>query len=136
MYYGTLYGDICDGLNPLGDLYKGDVNALSHEITREQGCIIIPESTLTKAPSAELRPDQKDQDTLPPYPILDALLKAHVEDFEGEAALIKQGFEAETIRWVLKHVRLSEYKRRQAAPIISCSPVAFGTGRRVPIVRQ
>ncbi len=134
--YGTLYGDMCGGLNPLGDVYKGDVYALAHEINREKGCMVIPESILTKAPSAELRPDQKDQDTLPPYPILDALLKAHLEDFEGEAALIKRGFEPETVRWVLRQVRLSEYKRKKAAPVIRCSPVAFGTGRRMPIVRQ
>jgi NAD+ synthase (glutamine-hydrolysing) len=97
---------------------------------------IIPESTITKAPSAELRPDQKDQDTLPPYPVLDGILKGIVEKRESIEELVAQGFDRETVAWVCKAISGSEYKRRQAAPGLKVTPKAFGIGRKFPIAAK
>ncbi len=131
--YCTLYGDMCGGLNPLGDLYKTDVYALANAIN-EKG-ILIPQSIIEKAPSAELRPGQKDIDSLPPYPLLDSILKALLESHQSIEDLIHEGFDSSTIRWVAQQVNQSEYKRKQAAPILRCQEIAFGMGRRMPIIR-
>lgn len=128
--YCTLYGDMCGGLAAISDLYKGEVYALSHWLNREHER--IPASTLTKPPSAELKPNQLDQDTLPPYDVLDTILRAYVDerkpvsDIAGDPALIRR---------IARMVHLSEYKRRQAAPGLKVSPQAFGEGRRYPLAQ-
>jgi NAD+ synthase (glutamine-hydrolysing) len=138
MGYGTLYGDMCGGLNPIGDLYKQEVYALAHHINRNylaQGKKPpIPESTLTKEPSAELSPGQKDSDSLPPYPILDPILKALIEDNLTPETIERMGFEKKTIEWAMQKIRQTEYKRYQSPPILRCRPKAFGIGRRIPLV--
>lgn len=130
--YGTLYGDMCGGLSVLGDVYKTQVYELANHINREK--IIIPVNSITKPPSAELRPGQKDSDSLPEYEILDKILFGYIEERQGPDALIKRGFEPEMVRRVLKLVNTSEYKRHQSPPILRVSPKAFGVGRRMPIV--
>ena len=130
--YGTLYGDMAGGLGVLGDLYKQQIYALSRYINREKE--IIPNNILEKAPSAELRPGQKDSDSLPPYPILDAILYQYIERRQGPAEIIAMGYEDALIKRILKMVNNNEYKRNQFCPIIRVSPKAFGVGRRVPIV--
>jgi NAD+ synthase/NAD+ synthase (glutamine-hydrolysing) len=96
----------------------------------------IPEAILTKAPSAELRPDQTDQDSLPPYELLDQILELHVEQCQSAEEIIEQGFDEATVRRVLRLVRMAEFKRKQAAPVLKVTSRAFGTGWRMPIVRQ
>ena len=96
----------------------------------------IPESILTKAPSAELRPDQKDQDSLPPYDLLDQILELHIEQCQSAEDIIAGGYDRDTVRRVLKLVRIAEFKRKQAAPVLKVTSRAFGTGWRMPIVRQ
>ena len=130
--YGTLYGDMAGGLGVLGDCYKMQVYALANFINREKE--IIPLNILTKAPSAELRPDQKDSDSLPPYEILDAILYQYIERVQGPNEIKTQGFDAALVDRVLRMVNINEYKRNQFCPIIRVSPKAFGVGRRVPIV--
>lgn len=130
--YGTLYGDMAGGLGILGDCYKMQVYELAKYINREKE--IIPLSIITKAPSAELKPDQKDIDSLPPYEILDQLLYQYIERVQGPDEIKSQGFDAELVDRVLKMVNRNEYKRNQFCPIIRVSPKAFGTGRRLPIV--
>jgi NAD+ synthase (glutamine-hydrolysing) len=130
--YGTLYGDMCGGLSVIGDVYKTEVYELCHYINRNG--IIIPEAILKKAPSAELRPGQKDSDSLPEYHILDPLLFQYIEKRKGPAELIKAGFEEALVKRVLKMVNINEYKRFQTPPILRVSPKAFGMGRRMPIV--
>jgi NAD+ synthase (glutamine-hydrolysing) len=134
--YCTLYGDMCGALGPLGDVLKTRVYELAREINRS-GNRIIPESTLTKAPSAELRPDQKDQDSLPPYDELDAVLVEYLERqcsiVEIESRRVASGKDASWVRDVLRRVERNEFKRRQAAPVLRVSPKAFGLGRRVPV---
>lgn len=129
--YGTLYGDMNGGLAVLGDVYKTQVYALAHYINREKE--IIPLHTITKPPSAELRPDQKDSDSLPDYNILDQILFHHIELQKGAAEIIREGFDATTVAKVLRLVSLNEYKRKQAAPVLRVSSKAFGAGRRMPI---
>lgn len=114
--YCTLYGDTCGGLAVISDLYKGEVYKVSYWINEHFGKAIIPESTLTKAPSAELHPGQKDQDSLPPYEVLDEILKLHVDDGLGAEAIVAKGFDVETVRRVLKLVKNSAYKRLQMPP--------------------
>jgi len=129
--YCTLYGDMNGGLSVISDLPKTMVYKLAAYINREKE--IIPASTISKAPSAELRPDQKDQDSLPPYDILDAILDMLVEQGKSTAEITAAGFDAKTVSWVAAAVRRSEYKRRQAAPGLKVTPKAFGSGRRFPL---
>ena len=130
--YGTLYGDMAGGLSVLGDVYKVQVYALARFINRHQE--IIPQSVIAKAPSAELRPDQKDSDSLPPYEILDQVLYEYIERRKGPAEIMAVGLDAALVKRVLKMVNANEYKRNQFCPIIRVSCKAFGVGRRVPIV--
>lgn len=130
--YGTLYGDMAGGLGVLGDCYKLQVYALARYINRNGA--IIPENIIHKAPSAELRPDQKDSDSLPDYEILDRILYQYIEKRSGPAEIKEQGFDAAVVDKTLKLVNTNEYKRNQFCPIIRVSPKAFGIGRRVPIV--
>lgn len=130
--YGTLYGDMAGGLGVLGDCYKLQVYALAKYINRNGE--IIPENIITKAPSAELRPNQKDSDSLPDYTILDKILYQYIERRQGPAEIKAQGFDAALVDRTLKMVNNNEYKRNQFCPIIRVSPKAFGVGRRVPIV--
>jgi NAD+ synthase (glutamine-hydrolysing) len=130
--YGTLYGDMAGGLGVLGDCYKQQVYALAKYINQEVE--IIPDNIITKAPSAELRPGQKDSDSLPDYSILDSILYQYIERRQGPKEIKAQGFDAALVDRVLKLVNVNEYKRNQFCPIIRISPKAFGVGRRVPIV--
>ena len=130
--YGTLYGDMAGGLSVLGDVYKMQVYALARYINRNEE--IIPVNIIDKAPSAELRPDQKDSDSLPDYAILDKLLYQYIERRQGPREIIAQGFDAALVTRTLKMVNNNEYKRNQFCPIIRVSSKAFGVGRRVPIV--
>jgi NAD+ synthase (glutamine-hydrolysing) len=130
--YGTLYGDMAGGLGVLGDCYKQQIYALAKYINRNKE--IIPNHILTKAPSAELRPGQKDSDSLPDYSILDKILYQYIERRQGPNEIKAQGFEAALVDRVLRLVNINEYKRNQFCPIIRISPKAFGVGRRVPIV--
>ena len=130
--YGTLYGDMAGGLAVLGDCYKLQVYELAKYINRHQE--IIPAHILTKAPSAELRPGQKDSDSLPDYDVLDKLLYQYIELSKGPEEIKAAGFNALLVDRVLKMVNMNEYKRNQFCPIIRISPKAFGVGRRVPIV--
>lgn len=130
--YGTLYGDMAGGLGVLGDLYKVQVYALARYINRNQA--IIPLNILEKAPSAELRPGQKDSDSLPDYPVLDAILYQYIEQRKGPRELIEMGFNAALVNRILRLVNMNEYKRNQFCPIIRVSSKAFGVGRRMPIV--
>jgi len=132
--YGTLYGDMAGGLGVLGDCYKMQVYALAQYINRDQE--IIPNHIITKAPSAELRPDQKDSDSLPAYEILDQILYQYIEKRADPSAIKALGFDATLVDRTLKMVNTNEYKRNQFCPIIRISPKAFGVGRRVPIVAK
>ncbi len=134
MGYCTLYGDMCGGLAVISDLLKTQVYELARHANRNGA--VIPEAVFTKAPSAELRPDQKDQDSLPPYKTLDGILRRHLEKNKTAAEIISEGFDAETVGWVLKTLDLSEYKRRQMAPGLKVTPKAFGVGRRIPIAQK
>ena len=132
--YGTLYGDMAGGLSVIGDLYKTQVYALARYINNAQE--IIPENILIKAPSAELRPNQKDSDSLPEYDVLDKLLYFYIERRKGPAEIIDMGFDEALVRKTLRMVNLNEYKRNQFCPIIRVSTKAFGVGRRLPIVAK
>jgi NAD+ synthase/NAD+ synthase (glutamine-hydrolysing) len=131
--YCTLYGDMNGGLAVIADLPKMMVYRVSRY--RNQRKADIPESTLTKAPSAELRPDQTDQDSLPPYEVLDRILELHIEGCRSAEEIIAQGYEEDTVRKVLRLVRNAEFKRKQAAPVLKVTSRAFGTGWRMPIAR-
>lgn len=130
--YGTLYGDMCGGLSVIGDVYKTQVYALCHYLNSKNP--VIPESIIQKAPSAELRPGQKDSDSLPPYEILDAILFALIEERKSTDELIQSGLPESIVKKVHKLLNGSEYKRKQAPPVIRVSSKAFGPGRRMPIV--
>lgn len=130
--YGTLYGDMAGGLAVLGDVYKMQVYALARHINREKE--IIPQNIIDKAPSAELRPGQKDSDSLPDYAILDAILYQYIEQRKGPKEIVEMGFDKDLVGRILKMVNTNEYKRNQFCPIIRVSPKAFGVGRRMPIV--
>jgi len=140
--YCTLYGDMCGALAVIADVFKTDVYKLAHWInshySRRSGrkTEIIPADTITKPPSAELRPDQKDQDSLPEYGILDAILQAYIVENQSKDQIIKLGFPPVIVNDVLNKVVFSEYKRRQAAPGLKVSPRAFGTGRRIPVAQR
>ncbi|WP_217603464.1 NAD+ synthase [Chitinophaga sp. GbtcB8] len=130
--YGTLYGDMAGGLSVLGDVYKMQVYALARYINRDRE--IIPANIIDKAPSAELRPNQKDSDSLPDYSILDRILYQYIERRQGPREIISLGFDTALVDRTLKLVNTNEYKRNQFCPIIRVSSKAFGVGRRVPIV--
>jgi NAD+ synthase (glutamine-hydrolysing) len=132
--YGTLYGDMNGGLAVLGDVYKLDVFKLAHFINRESE--IIPVNTITKPPSAELRPDQKDSDSLPEYHDLDRMLFSYIEMNMSPTEIVAQGFDEATVNRVIRMVNMNEYKRFQAAPILRISSKAFGFGRRMPLVAK
>ncbi len=132
--YCTLYGDMCGGLSVISDVPKTMVYELSRYINRETE--IIPGAILEKEPSAELRPGQKDQDTLPPYVILDAILNFYIEENLSTAEIISRGYDPDTVEWVVQAVNRNEYKRRQAAPGLKVSSKAFGMGRRMPIAAR
>jgi NAD+ synthetase len=132
--YCTLYGDMCGALAVIADVFKTDIYQLARWINREKN--IIPEASLTKPPSAELRPNQTDQDSLPPYETLDRILDAYVVKNLGKEEIIRRGFDAAVVNDVINKVTFSEYKRRQAAPGLKVSPRAFGMGRRIPIAQR
>lgn len=129
--YGTLYGDMCGGISVIGDLYKSEIFELCKYINREQE--IVPENILTKEPSAELRPDQKDSDSLPPYEILDQILYLYIEEMNGPNQIVAKGFDKILVQKILKMVNMNEWKRWQAPPVLRVSKKSFGPGRRVPI---
>jgi NAD+ synthetase len=139
--YCTLYGDMAGGLAVISDVPKTLVYRLARTINgrrapgADRGTPVIPESTLTKAPSAELRPNQTDQDSLPPYDVLDAVLEAHLEQGMDSVALVAAGFPPTVVDDVVRRVRLSEYKRRQMPPGLKITGKAFGPGRRMPIAQ-
>lgn len=133
--YCTLYGDMCGGFAVLSDLLKRDVYAVSRYVNQREGREIIPRSTIEKAPSAELAPNQFDQDTLPPYPILDGILEGLIEREESIRTLSEK-FPPEIVKWVAVRVDRNEFKRRQMAPGIKLSERAFGTGRRMPMAAR
>jgi NAD+ synthase (glutamine-hydrolysing) len=132
--YCTLYGDMCGGLAVISDVFKTQVYALARWINREKE--IIPRRSIDKPPSAELRPDQTDQDSLPPYDLLDAILKGYVEEGLASRDLVARGFDAAVVKDIARKVDLNEYKRKQAAPGLKITPLAFGVGRRIPIVQK
>ncbi len=131
MGYGTLYGDSCGALSVIGDLYKTEVYQLSEWINRERE--IIPWNSIRKAPSAELRPGQKDSDSLPDYALLDTILNLHIEEQLSAEEIVEEGYDAELVGEVLRKVRINEWKRLQFAPQLKVSPMTFGLDRRVPI---
>jgi NAD+ synthase (glutamine-hydrolysing) len=132
--YGTLYGDMCGGLAVLGDVYKTEVYKICEYINRFRE--IIPTNILTKAPSAELRPNQKDTDSLPDYDVLDKILYQYIEKRMGPNDLKALNIEGALVDRILKMVNTSEWKRHQMPPVLRVSPCAFGVGRRMPIVAK
>lgn len=130
--YGTLYGDMCGSLSVLGDVYKTKVFELARFINKEEE--IIPQHTIVKPPSAELRPDQKDSDSLPEYAILDSILQLYIEENLTAKEIIANGFDEEIVKRVLQLTNRNEYKRFQSAPILRVTAKAFGEGRRIPLV--
>jgi len=130
--YGTLYGDLCGGLSVIGDVYKTDVFRLAEYINKDGE--VIPVNTITKPPSAELRPNQKDSDSLPDYGILDEILYQYIELTKDPQDIIDMGFDEKLVRRVLRMVNINEFKRYQTAPVLRVSTKAFGMGRRMPIV--
>jgi NAD+ synthase (glutamine-hydrolysing) len=132
--YCTLYGDMSGGLAVISDVPKTTVYKLAEFMNRDK--IIIPEEIIKKAPSAELRPNQKDEDSLPPYPVLDKILHCYIEEGMSEDEIVGVGFERETVKWVIKTVNRNEYKRKQAAPGLKVTSKAFGMGRRMPVAAK
>jgi NAD+ synthetase len=131
--YCTLYGDMCGGLAVIADVPKTTVYDLARWLNRERR--VIPQNSIDKPPSAELKPNQKDQDDLPEYDTLDAVLTAYIEEHRGAAEIARRGLPADMVRDVIRRIDRNEYKRRQAAPCLKISPKAFGVGRRMPIAR-
>ncbi len=132
--YCTLYGDMAGGLAVISDLPKMKVYQLARHLNRNGER--VPVNTIEKPPSAELRPDQKDEDSLPPYPVLDAILKLYIEERLSSAEIVARGFDEAVVRDIVRKVDLNEYKRKQAAPGLKTTPLAFGVGRRIPIVQK
>ena len=132
--YCTIYGDMNGGLAPIGDVYKTRVFDLARHLNRERER--IPENTIRKPPSAELRPDQKDTDSLPDYPVLDRILKDYLEHDVGPDALLARGEDPAAVARVVELTERNEYKRRQAAPALRVTLKAFGVGRRMPLARR
>jgi NAD+ synthase (glutamine-hydrolysing) len=134
--YCTLYGDMCGGLAVISDVPKMQVYALAEYINQQAGYDLVPRSTIEKAPSAELKPNQKDQDTLPPYPVLDGIINAYVEQRLKSDEIINLGFSEEVVKDVIARIDRNEYKRKQAAPGLKISTTAFGVGWRMPIAQR
>ena len=132
--YCTLYGDMCGGLAVISDVPKTKVFELAHWINRDE--VIIPKATITKPPSAELRPDQKDEDSLPPYEVLDAILERYVVESQSVSEIVTSGFDEATVQRIVRLIDLNEYKRRQAAPGLKVTSKAFGVGRRIPVAQR
>lgn len=132
--YCTIYGDMAGGLAVISDVPKTKIYELARWINRDGE--VIPENTITKPPSAELKPNQTDQDTLPPYDLLDQILELYVEQNMTAVDIIKRGYDAAMVRWIARRVDLNEYKREQAAPGLKVTSRAFGMGRRMPIAQQ
>jgi NAD+ synthase (glutamine-hydrolysing) len=132
--YCTIYGDMCGGLAVISDVPKTMIYRLAHWINRETE--IIPYASISKPPSAELKPDQTDQDTLPPYDLLDEILRLYVEEHLSPEDIAKRGFDPDTVRWIQRRVDMNEYKRRQAAPGLRVTSLAFGMGWRMPIAQR
>jgi NAD+ synthase (glutamine-hydrolysing) len=130
--YGTLYGDLCGGLSVLGDIYKTEVYELARYINKDEE--IIPLNSIVKPPSAELRPNQKDSDSLPDYDTLDPILYQYVEKRQGPQDIIDMGYDPALVKRILRLVNINEFKRYQTAPVLRVSTKAFGMGRRMPIV--
>ena len=140
--YCTLYGDMCGALAVVADVFKTDIYKLARWINSDLASRagrereIIPAASIIKPPSAELRPNQTDQDSLPPYETLDQILDAYVVKNLGKEEIIRRGFDAAVVNDVINKINFSEYKRRQAAPGLKVSPRAFGMGRRIPIAQR
>ena len=141
--YATLYGDMCGGYNPLKDLYKTEVFALAHWRNDHNpddllgGEAPVPIDVITKPPTAELRDDQKDSDSLPEYDVLDSILEKYVEeDKSADEIIAETGYEESLVRWVQRRVDINEWKRHQAAPGLRVTTRAFGMGRRMPIAQR
>jgi NAD+ synthase (glutamine-hydrolysing) len=132
--YCTLYGDMSGGLSVLSDVPKTWVYRMAEQCNRDTE--IIPREIIDKPPSAELRPDQKDEDSLPPYEVLDGILAAYVDEMMSLREIVKRGYDEETVRWVIRAVERNEYKRRQAAPGLKVTSKAFGVGRRMPVAAR
>jgi NAD+ synthetase len=132
--YCTIYGDMCGGLAVISDVPKTMIYRLANWINREAE--VIPNSSLKKPPSAELKPDQKDQDTLPPYEILDEILRMYVEEQLSPEEIADQGFDPKIVGWIQRKVDMNEYKRRQAAPGLRVTSLAFGIGWRMPVAQR
>ena len=132
--YGTLYGDMAGGLSVIGDVYKTDIYRLANYINREKE--IIPKNIIIKQPSAELRPDQLDTDSLPDYTILDAILYQYIELQKPVDRIISEGSDSEIVNKVVRMIDFNEYKRYQAPPVLRISSKAFGAGRRMPLVAK
>ncbi len=132
--YGTLYGDLCGGLSVLADIYKTEVYELARYINKDEE--YIPINSIVKPPSAELRPGQKDSDSLPDYDILDQILYQYIELRQGPQEIIDMGFDADLVRRICRMININEFKRHQTAPVLRVSSKAFGVGRRVPIVAK
>jgi len=130
--YGTLYGDLCGGISVIGDVYKTEVFEMARYMNKDGE--VIPENTITKPPSAELRPDQKDSDSLPDYAILDEILELYIEQRTDPADIVAMGHDEALVKRILRLVNINEFKRHQTAPVLRVSPKAFGMGRRMPIV--
>jgi len=132
--YCTIYGDMCGGLAVISDVPKTMIYRLARWINRHG--TIIPANSISKPPSAELKPNQKDQDTLPEYDVLDEILKLYVELHLSPEDIVARGFDAQTVRWIQRRVDMNEYKRRQAAPGLRVTSLAFGIGWRMPIAQR
>ena len=132
--YGTLYGDLCGGLSVLGDVYKTEVYKLVEYVNKDE--MVIPLHSIIKPPSAELRPGQKDSDSLPEYDVLDPILFNYIEKRLGPLELVELGYDETLVKRILKLVNINEFKRHQSAPVIRVSNKAFGVGRRLPIVAK
>lgn len=132
--YGTLYGDLAGGISVIGDVYKSDVFRLARYMNKDGE--VIPENTITKPPSAELRPNQKDSDSLPDYDILDEILELYIENRKAPKEIIALGHDPALVKRILRLVNINEFKRYQTAPVLRVSPKAFGMGRRMPIVAK
>ena len=132
----TLYGDMAGGLAPIGDVPKTTVFKLAEMLNARRGAERIPRNTITKPPSAELKPNQVDQDKLPPYDLLDAILARYIEQEKTAEGIIAEGLDAETVRRVISVVDSAEFKRKQAAPVLKVTARAFGSGRRMPIAQR
>ena len=134
--YCTLYGDTCGGFAPICDVYKTDVYKLCNYINTSAGREIIPQNTIDKPPSAELRPGQKDEDSLPPYDLFDAILRLHIDEFKSASDIVDMGYDSEVVRDVLKKVAGAEYKRWQYPIGPKVSPVAYSTDRKIPVAMK